>query len=89
MARELRVNTNNKGPGVFLVGCPDSFTGWLYRIPDAKRAFVLIDTVCDEEFTLPLCATINSEILPLLVLMMVLLLKMLVVQESKVNNTKM
>ena len=40
--------------GIF-VGFPVDSAGWLFYVPDAKRTFISMDAVFDEEFTSPLC----------------------------------
>ena len=39
--------------GIF-VGLPDDSAGWLFYVPDAKRTFISLDAIFDEDFTSPL-----------------------------------
>ena len=39
--------------GIF-VGIPDDASGWLFYVPSAKRTYISLDAIFDENFTSPL-----------------------------------
>ena len=40
--------------GIF-VGIPDDSAGWLFYVPDARKTYISMDAIFDENFTSPLC----------------------------------